>query len=96
MVENNGLFVSQCQFHGNTVSLEFSNTYSKVKHSRKEMRKNGLSTLGPIKTRHELLWKNSKTVCYKTATETQIDYLNPKPLTFTNLPNIPNAKTICI
>lgn len=96
MFENNGLFVTQCQFHGNTVSFEFSNTYSKVKHSRNEMRKNGLTALAPIKARLELLWKNSKTICYKTATETQIDYLNPKPLTFTNLPNIPNAKTICI
>lgn len=96
LFENNGLFVTQCQFHGNTVSLEFSNTYSKAKHSYNEMRKRELTELTPIKARLELLWLNKQTLCYKTVTETQIDYLNPKSLTFTNLPNVPHAKTIHI
>lgn len=80
MFERNGLFVTQCQFHGNTVSFEFSNTYSKVRHSRTAMQKSGIATLAPIKARVELLWINNKTLCYKTATETQIDYLNPKQI----------------
>lgn len=96
MFENNGLFISGCQYHDNTVSISFSNTYSKVKHSRTEMKKRGITSLSPIRARLELLWLNRRGLCYKAATETLIDYLNPKPITFTNLPNISGARTIQI
>lgn len=96
MYECNGLFINECQYHDNTVSISFSNTYKKVQHSRKEMSKQGLTTLPPIKARLELLWLNTKSLLYKTVTETQVDYLNPKSITFTNLPNVPKAKMLQI
>ena len=96
MFENNGLFVTQCQLHDNTISFEFSNTPNKVRHSCNEMRKNGLTSLDPVQVRIVLIWTNRKGVCHKTTIDTQIDYLAPKTLTFTNLPDIPAAKTICI
>lgn len=49
-----------------------------------------------VQVRIVLIWTHRKEVCHKTTIDTQIDYLAPKTLTFTNLPDIPVAKTICI
>lgn len=96
MFENNGLFITACQYHDNTLSISFSNTSGKTKHSRSMMKKNDIPSLRPIKGRLELLWLNQGVICYQAATEGQIDYLSCASLAFTNLPNIPGAETIQI
>lgn len=96
MFESNGLFINGCQYHNNTVSVSFSNTYSKVQHTWREMERHGLSSLSPINGRLELVWSNKKEICYKATTEVEVDYLQPQSITFTNLPVVPTANIIQI
>lgn len=94
MFEYNGLFIESCQYHARTISISFSNTYCKTQHCRREMSKRGLTALPPVRARLELSWLNSRRLFHKASADFQIDYLQPRPIAFTNLPYIPNAKTL--
>ncbi len=97
MFENNGLFISDCHFSENTISITFSDTYAKAKHTRSAMSKKGLTSLSPVQGRLNLRWFNAKQVlCFQTTVENSIDYIHPKAITFENLPHILDARTLRI
>lgn len=94
--ENNGLFLSDCSYHGNTISISFSDTYVGKKYIEREMEKANLSDLNPIKITVWLKWFNSRTVFNQESIEISVDVRKPGILTVTGLPNIPKAKDISI
>ncbi len=96
MFQNNGLFVGECQFHDNTVSVSFTDTLNKHKYCYSEMKKHGLETLEKIRGRLDLTWLSGQDMYYSMSFNTAVNYVNPVPLTVTNLPTVKGAKTIRI
>lgn len=97
MFEQNGLFINDCHLYQNTISISFSNTYAKAKHTRSTMNKKGLTSLTSVRGSLHLLWFNNKgALCYQTTIEKNIDYLSPKTIIFENLPNVADARTLKI
>lgn len=94
--ENNGLFISDCAYHDNTVSISFSDTYSRKRYIERMMEKYHLDDLNPVKVTVWLKWFNSRRVYNQGSIETTIDIRNPRNLTITKLPNVPQAREIGI
>ena len=94
--ENNGLFLADCSYHGNTISISFSDTYVGKRYIEREMEKANLSDLNPIKITVWLKWFNSRTVYNQESIEISVDVRKPGILTVTGLPNISKAKDISI
>lgn len=94
MFENNGLFIKECQYHAGKISITFFESYSKTNYAIRAMQRNSVSKLFPVSSRLELTWLNARGVCYHTAIETQVDYINTASIVFKNLPIVPGAKTI--
>lgn len=97
MFENNGLFITECTFHDNKISISFSDTYPKKYYTERQMRKNQISELPPINAHIEFDWIGKKdTLLYHTVTEFDLDYIRAKSVTFSNLPKINEAKNLRI
>lgn len=96
MFQNNGLFINECQFHNNTVSVSFADTLNKRKYCYSEMEKHNLDKLDNVRGRLELTWLNGNQIWYSMSFNTVINYMSPIPLTVTNLPTVKGAKTIKI
>ena len=96
MFEHNGLYVTDCQYHDNVISVSFSDSRDKASYTRSLKQKNNVSDLKPVTVRLELDWLNSRGVVYHNATQTQIDYERTVNISFKGLRNFPNAKIIRI
>jgi len=94
MFENNGLFIKECQYHAGTISITFFESFHKINYTNRAMERNSVSKLSPVSGRLELTWINARGVCYHTAIEPLVDYMNTASIVFKNLPNVPGAKTI--
>ena len=92
--ENNGLFVTDCRYHDNTISIVFSDYYSKKQYTQRMMNQNHIETLKPVTIKLVLDWWNARSVVHHNVTETQIDYQLTTGIMFKGVPSIPNAKTI--
>lgn len=96
MFENNGLFLTDCRYHENVISITFSDTYEKQQYIRRMMNKNQLTELNPVKVQLILDWMNSRNIVAHNETETQIDYQTASGLSFRDIPSVPNAKFLRI
>ncbi len=95
--ENNGVFLTDCSYHANTINISFSDTYYGKHYIERMMDKIGLGTLKPIKVRVWLRWFNARTTVHQESIEAQVDITNPGGvLTITGLPDISAAKDIGI
>ena len=99
--ENNGIFLTNCSYHSNTVSISFSDTYASKRYIDRMVDKMrariGLSDLTPIKVRVWLKWFNARTIVHQESIEAQVDVRKSgSSLTITGLPNIANARDIGI
>ncbi len=94
--ENNGLFLSECVYHKNTVSISFSDTYAGKRYIERMMEKNDIKELSPVKVTVWLKWFNSRTVYNQQSIEFAIDIRRPGRLTIADLPSVPQAKEIGI
>lgn len=94
MFENNGLYVTDCQYHDKTLTISFSEVLARQDYIRRLMKRNNIDTLAPISARLELDWLNAKRVCYHNATEFTLNYDNTSAITFRNLPKISGAKLL--
>lgn len=93
---NNGIFLTDCSYHGNAISICFSDTYPTKRYIEREMEKGNIDELKPIKVTIWLKWSNARKLCKKESIELAVDVKKPKALTFTGLPNVPQAKDISI
>lgn len=97
MFEKNGLFIQDCRYIDGIVSIYFADTYKKSKYAEKMMKSSNLHSLSPIRVRLKLQWLSSKNeICHETSASINVDYLNPKALSFSKLSVIPNARTLQI
>lgn len=94
--ECNGLFISECLYSNNTVSISFSDTYAGRKYIENMMTKFELDNLSPISMRILFKWFNARTVIKQEYLDVALDTVNLKPLTVKNLPNVPGAKNLGI
>jgi hypothetical protein len=96
MFENNGLFLTECRYHENMISISFSDCYAKQQYIRRMMSKNCVTELKPIKIRLVLDWLNSRGNVKRNVTETQIDYCHTRGITVHGIPNVQSAKILRI
>lgn len=95
--ENNGVFLTECSYHENTINISFSDTYYGKRYIERMMDRIGLDTLKPIKVKVWLKWFNARTTVYQESIEAQVDITKPGGvLTITGLPDVPAAKDIGI
>lgn len=94
MFENNGLYITGCQYHDHTLVIKFSESSAKKSYTERAMNRKGIDKLKPVTVRLIIDWLNTRSTCYHSATETQIDYKNTTSVFLRNLPDIPNAKKI--
>lgn len=95
--ENNGVFLTDCSYHANTINISFSDTYHGTRYIERMMNRFGLDTLKPIKVKVWIKWFNARTTVHQESIEVQVDITNPGgALTITGLPDFPAAKDIGI
>lgn len=95
--ENNGVFLTECFYHENAVSISFSDTYAGKRYIDRMMEKVGITELKPIKVRIWLKWFNARNVIKQESVEIPVDIRDPGGvLTIKGLPDIPQAKDIGI
>ncbi len=94
--EGNGLFITECVYHNRTLVLQLSETSAKKNYTERMMKRYNISALKPVTVRLVADWVNSRRLCYQSVMETQIDYNKTVSVSFKNLPEIPEAKTIKI
>ena len=96
--ENNGVFLVECLYHENAISISFSDAYAGKNYIDRMMAKKELKNLSPIKVKVWLTWfKSSKTVIHQQSIETQVDIREGgKNLVFKGLPHVPQARDIGI
>lgn len=95
--ENNGVFLTECSYHANTIKISFSDTFSGKRYIERMMDKIGIDKLKPIKVKVWLKWFNARTIVRQESIEAQMDITNPGGvLTITGLPDIPSAKDLGI
>ncbi len=95
--ENNGVFLTDCSYHANTINISFSDTYHATRYIERMMNRFGLDTLKPIKVKVWIKWFNARTPVHQESIEAQVDIMNPGgALVITGLPDFPTAKDISI
>lgn len=96
MFENNGLFITECNYHNNKISISFSDTLAKQKYAIKMMSNNNVDALKPITVRFVLDWLNSQRVVHHSGISVNLNYQNSTGISLKGLPSYPTAKSIQI
>lgn len=96
MFEYNGLYITECNFFNNMLSIHFSNTYNKQSYTCSQMDKRGIKKLSPLTVKVIMDWHTRSTLYEHKETTTMIEYNDISKITFAKLPVIPNAKTLSI
>lgn len=97
MFENNGLFVTGCQYHNSTIGISFSETNAKANYTAHQKERNEVDHLSPIQLTIVLTWKNTRSPNLKTISmKTDLDYESPQKIVLEQLPRVSGAKTIRI
>jgi len=96
LFENNGMFITGCQYHDGVISVSFTDSYAKKDYIRRSKEKNQVETLKDVKVRLELDWLNARTVIRHSVTDAMVDYEKTSNLTFTSVFSVPNARTLGI
>ncbi len=94
MFEYNGLYITECDFFNNILSIHFSDTYNKKNYTRIQMQKNGVEKLESLTVKVILDWYTSKKTYEHKETTTAIEYDTINNITFSKLPVVPNAKML--
>lgn len=97
---NNGLYVTDCAYHKDKVSLTFSDTYEKHSYISYQANKLGIEqeSLKPVEARAEFDWMGSakKVSLYHDEVSLELNYCLPNMIVFTNLENIKDSKQLRI
>jgi len=96
MFEYNGLYINDCNYLDNVLSIRFSDTFSKREYTRKQVEKNCIEVLEPLTLKVVLDWLADQNVCEHKEITLTINYNDIKAITLKKLPDIPSADIICI
>lgn len=95
MFERNGLYIENCIFHQNKLSILFSNNYNKIKYTQRQKK----DDLRLLNAKLEVDWYRQRSSrlerMHREFSTLEIDYEKPSPI-FLLLPNIRNAKSLKI
>jgi len=96
MFENNGLFLSDCDYSNGNLGIRFSNTKSKSDYVRYAVKRN--ATIDPEQMKVNLKvsfdWVNrDNTLAHREVTR-EIDYCDTNEYTFSHIPNVSGAKEL--
>lgn len=94
MFEHNGLYVTECNFFNDILSIHFSNTYSKKNYTHVQTERNGITNLEPLTAKLVLDWCTTKTLYEHKETTTTIEYDNITNITFSKIPIVRGAKML--
>lgn len=94
MFYDNGLFLTECRYHENIISISLSDCYAKKRYTQNIMKKNEVNELKPVVLQLVLDWLNARGTVWHNVTEVKIDYCNTTNIVFHGIPNVPNAKTL--
>ena len=92
---NNGIFISDCSYYENTISILFADSYYTKKYIE---RKAEVDELEPINARVSLTWNKGRSVIYEEYIDFKVylpEYLG-KVFSIKNLPSFPQAQNIGI
>ncbi len=81
--ENNGLFITQCNYYGDKAAIVFSNTAKKIEYTSKYKFDSTGQLL--LNADAEFEWMHYNTMILRQGCRFQIDYENSEQMTFTNL-----------
>ncbi len=96
MFENNGLFITDCSYHGDMINIVFSDYRPKKYYIKSMMERYNVDSLEPVTLRLVLDWMNSKSIIHQRTTEVQIDYAATNSLVFRGIPRIKGASYLRI
>lgn len=94
MFENNGMFLAECRYHENVISISFSDSFFKQQYIKNMMKKNSVNTLKSVNLRLVLDWFNTRNVVHHTVTEANVDYCSSSEIIFHSIPYYQSAKTL--
>ena len=92
--ECNGLYITDCIFFNNILSICFSDKYMREKYIISQMKKRDKVNLEPLICRVVLDWYTDEKLCEHTEASTIIEYDNIDSIKFSKLPFISEAKKI--
>lgn len=92
--ENNGLFITDCRYHDNSISINFSDTLKKRDYTRRQKEHNRVTDLKPVTVRLELDWYNNRSVLSHSAAQSIINYEDTSSLTYHGIPFVQGARKI--
>ncbi len=98
LFEYNGLFVADCDYHGDNLGIRFSNTSSKDSYARKAAAKIENIDINSLKVQAivEFEWTNRNGVLFRREFRKDLSYINTSSLTFNNIPRVPGAKELAV
>lgn len=99
MFQRNGLYIDNCIYHDNILSITFANKAAKSEYLQRYISKHGSIALTPLTARLDLDWmkvtaRDSEVVFHGSAV-VPVDYENAKPINF-RLPSVRNSKLLRI
>ena len=95
--ENNGLFLTDCVYFSNMVTIMFSDAYNGREYIRRMMNRYKLTKLKPIRMIVNLEWVNSRKIIYQETVESHVNVREPGGIiTITGIRSFSQAKKIRI
>lgn len=92
--ENNGLFIANCYYHKNTVTIEFSDTESKKYYITRYWNKCFGDQNLNINVEVMFYWEYKESIVSRQTYQFSVDYRNALPVTFTDLKKPDNATAL--
>ncbi len=90
---NNGLFISDCRYYDNSLTISFSDNYPRREHIRYLSREGkDISESLDVTMNIELEWVNNKGVIDRKTTEVHVDYMNPGTILLQHVPALPSSR----
>ncbi len=97
LFENNGLYVSRCDFSSGNVMISFSDSAAKKKYTEWRMKEYNLKSLTPVDMDIRLYWMTIEhNVLYQSFFNVQLNYENPRPIILKDLPQFRSANYLSV
>lgn len=96
MFENNGLFISDCDYHGDSLGIRFSNTKNKKDYLKRAIKHNPEINIDSLKVSMKISfdWCNRNSNLYHREIARNIDYNCDQTIVISNIPTIRGAREL--
>ena len=96
MFENNGLFISDCDYHRDSLGIRFSNTKSKRDYLHRAIKHNSEIDISSLQVSMKVVfdWMDKNVGIYHSEITRKINYNDTPTTVISNIPVIPDAKEL--